>query len=128
MTDDRFYKRAGPFALGDIAGQVGGRLASPGDAAIVIHDVADLKAASEVPPNDSKGTGAVTATYDTASKKFTYTITYMNLTGAATAAHFHGPAAVGAQSFCATNFRPMYPHSWDSGSIFSIGSMRKLKT
>jgi UDP-3-O-[3-hydroxymyristoyl] glucosamine N-acyltransferase len=45
MTDDRFYKRAGPFALGDIAGQVGGRLASLGDAAIVIHDVADLKAA-----------------------------------------------------------------------------------
>ena len=29
---------------------------------------ADLKAATEVPPNDSKGTGAVDATYDTTSK------------------------------------------------------------
>jgi UDP-3-O-[3-hydroxymyristoyl] glucosamine N-acyltransferase len=47
MTDDRFYKRAGPFALGDIAGQVGGRLASPDAAAIVIYDVADLKTATD---------------------------------------------------------------------------------
>lgn len=54
---------------------------------------ADLKAASEVPPNDSKGTGAVDATYDTTSKKLSWTITYAGLTGPATAAHFHGPAA-----------------------------------
>ena len=53
---------------------------------------ADLKASSEVPANDSKGTGALTATYDTASKKLTYTVTYKDLTGPATAAHFHGPA------------------------------------
>ena len=56
---------------------------------------ADLKAASEVPPNDSKGTGAVDATYDTTSKKLTWTITYSGLTGPATAAHFHGPAEAG---------------------------------
>jgi len=60
--------------------------------------VADLKGSTEVPPNDTKGTGAVTATYDTASKKFTYTATYMNLTGPAKAAHFHGPAAAGANA------------------------------
>jgi hypothetical protein len=53
---------------------------------------ADLKAASEVPGNDSKGMGALTATYDTASKKFTYSVTYSGLSGPATAAHFHGPA------------------------------------
>ncbi|MGB2596417.1 MAG: CHRD domain-containing protein, partial [Pseudolabrys sp.] len=33
---------------------------------------ADLKASSEVPPTDSKGTGSVTATYDTASKKLSW--------------------------------------------------------
>ena len=60
--------------------------------------VADLTASKEVPPNDSKGTGAVTASYDTASKKFTYTATYMGLSGPATAAHFHGPAEVGANA------------------------------
>ncbi len=59
---------------------------------------ATLEASSEVPPNDSKGTGAVTATYDTASKKLTYTATYTGLSGPATAAHFHGPAAVGANA------------------------------
>ncbi len=53
---------------------------------------ADLKASSEVPGNDSKGTGALTATYDTASKKLTYSVTYKDLSGPATAAHFHGPA------------------------------------
>jgi CHRD domain len=59
---------------------------------------ADLKAATEVPPNDSKGTGAVDAKYDTTSKKFSWTITYSGLTGPATAAHFHGPAAAGANA------------------------------
>ena len=53
---------------------------------------ADLKASSQVPANDSKGTGTLTATYDTASKKLTYTVNYKDLSGPATAAHFHGPA------------------------------------
>ena len=53
---------------------------------------ADLKSSTEVPPNDSKGSGALTATYDTASKKLTYSATYSGLTGDATAAHVHGPA------------------------------------
>jgi hypothetical protein len=59
---------------------------------------ADLKGSSEVPPNDSKGTGTVTASYDTATKKLTYTVTYQDLSGPATAAHFHGPAAPGANA------------------------------
>lgn len=66
--------------------------------AAVVNYAADLKAASEVPANDSKGTGAVTAAFDTASKKFTYSATYSGLTGPATAAHFHGPAAAGANA------------------------------
>ena len=41
---------------------------------------ADLKAATEVPAIDSKGAGMLTATYDTASKKLTYTATYKDLT------------------------------------------------
>jgi hypothetical protein len=53
---------------------------------------ADLKPSSEVPANDSKGSGMLTATYDTASKKLTYSATYKDLSGPATAAHFHGPA------------------------------------
>jgi len=53
---------------------------------------ADLKSSAEVPPVDGKASGALTATYDTATKKLTYTATYKDLTGPATAAHFHGPA------------------------------------
>ena len=55
-----------------------------------------LNGAAEVPPNDSKGTGMAEATYDTASKKLAWTITYSGLSSPATAAHFHGPADVGA--------------------------------
>jgi hypothetical protein len=57
---------------------------------------AEMTAAKEVPPNNSTGTGAVQATYDTDTKMLTWTITYSGLSGDATAAHFHGPAAEGA--------------------------------
>ena len=53
---------------------------------------------NEVPPTTSTGTGDVLATLDTGSKKLTYTMTYEGLTGPATAAHFHGPAAAGANA------------------------------
>ena len=56
---------------------------------------ATLAAAEEVPPTQSTGTGTVQATYDTDTKVFTYTVEYSGLTGEATAAHFHGPAAPG---------------------------------
>lgn len=56
---------------------------------------ATLSGAEEVPANDSTGTGTVEATFDTETNVFTYTIEYSGLTGDATAAHFHGPAAPG---------------------------------
>jgi hypothetical protein len=59
---------------------------------------ATLTAANQVPPNASKGTGALTSTYDTTTKKFTWTVTYSGLSGPPTAAHFHGPAAAGANA------------------------------
>ena len=59
---------------------------------------ADLTGAAEVPPVTSKGTGTLAATYDPASKKLTYTVNYKDLSGPATAAHFHGPAAAGANA------------------------------
>jgi hypothetical protein len=50
---------------------------------------ASLTSSAEVPPTASKGTGSVTATYDTASKKLSWKGTYKDLSGPATAAHFH---------------------------------------
>lgn len=82
---------------------------TPAAFAEVVNYKADLKASSEVPANDSKGTGALTATYDTASKKLTYSVTYKDLTGPATAAHFHGPAAAGANAGVAVPVKDMTP-------------------
>jgi hypothetical protein len=56
---------------------------------------ADLTGPAEAPPTDSKGTGTLSATYDTATKTLTWTVDYSGLTGPAMAAHFHGPAPVG---------------------------------
>jgi len=56
---------------------------------------ADLDGASEVPPTTSQGTGNLTATYDTTSKKLAWKGTVSGLSGNATAAHFHGPAEPG---------------------------------
>lgn len=66
--------------------------ASPSMAANV-NLKADLKGASEVPPVDSKGTGSVTATFDTASKKLSWKGSVTGLSGPATAAHFHSGEA-----------------------------------
>jgi len=56
---------------------------------------ASLSASKEVPPAKSSGTGEVTASYDTASKKLAWKGTYSGLTGPATMAHFHGPSGPG---------------------------------
>jgi hypothetical protein len=56
---------------------------------------AELKGASEVPPTTSSGTGNLTATYDTTSKKLSWKGNVSGLSGNATAAHFHGPAEPG---------------------------------
>ncbi|HTX50778.1 MAG TPA: CHRD domain-containing protein [Caulobacteraceae bacterium] len=66
--------------------------------AATLHFSTTLKGGDEVPPTDSKGTGKVSATLDTASKRFSYTVTYSGLTGPATMAHFHGPALAGANA------------------------------
>ncbi len=66
--------------------------------AATLHFTATLSAADEVPANDSKGVGTVSATLDTATKAFEYTVTYSGLTGPASMAHFHGPAMAGANA------------------------------
>lgn len=63
-------------------------LAAPALAAS-INLKADLKSSNEVPPVDSKGTGSMTATFDTASKQLSWKGSVTGLSGPATAAHFH---------------------------------------
>jgi hypothetical protein len=56
---------------------------------------ADLEPSSEVPPRVSHGHGMLNATFDTKTQSLQWTVTYEGLSGAPTAAHFHGPAPVG---------------------------------
>ncbi len=56
---------------------------------------ATLSGTQEVPPTASAGKGEVDVTYDAATKALSWQGTYSDLTGPATAAHFHGAAAVG---------------------------------
>ena len=60
-----------------------------------INFKASLRASEEVPPNASKGTGTLHASYDTASKQLFFSVNYAGLSGNATGAHFHGPADPG---------------------------------
>lgn len=71
-------------------------LAGPGFAhAETVALKSDLQTSGEVPPTTGKGHGALEATYDTSSRLLRWTVTYADLTGPASAAHFHGPAPAG---------------------------------
>jgi hypothetical protein len=57
-----------------------------------------LRAANEVPPNSSKASGSVDAVFNKDTNLFRWKVNFRGLTGPATAAHFHGPAAVGSNA------------------------------
>lgn len=82
------------LCVGTAAGAALLASAAPSYAATVTFK-ADLKAASEVPPNQSAGAGSVTASFDPATKELSWSGSYSGLTGPVTAAHIHGPAEPG---------------------------------
>jgi hypothetical protein len=59
---------------------------------------ANLTGAAEVPPVQTTGQGNATVTLNKASKTLSWNVAYRGLTGPARAAHFHGPAAAGANA------------------------------
>src|SRR5580704_6421288 len=78
-------------------------LVSAGAHAATVQLKADLKASAEVPPKDSAGMGTLTGTLNTETNEFKYHVEFSGLTGPAVAAHFHRPAAAGA------NAKPQLP-------------------
>jgi hypothetical protein len=54
-----------------------------------------LAGAQQVPPVDTADTGTAELTYDPATRVLTWNVSYSGLSGPATMAHFHGPAAAG---------------------------------
>src|ERR1022692_3096329 len=85
-------------------------LATPSMAAMM-NFKASLSGKSEVPANTTAGSGSVTAAYDTDSKKLTWKGSYSGLTGPATAAHFHGPAAEGKNAGVMVPISPAFEGS-----------------
>ena len=82
-------------------------IASPSQAETMQFN-ADLKGSSQVPPSQTSGIGTVTVTYDSVTKRLSWKGNYSALSRPATAAHIHGPTAVG------TNARLVF---WISESI-----------
>ncbi len=59
---------------------------------------ATLSGTAEVPANPSAAAGRLDATFDKAKNTLRWTVTYSGLSGAATMAHFHGPALANANA------------------------------
>ncbi len=85
--------------------------------ASMVNFKATLSGKDEVPPTASAGTGSVTATYDTNSKKLTWKGSYSGLTGPATAAHFHGPAPSGKNADVMVPISPNGPSFEGSATL-----------
>jgi Cu/Zn superoxide dismutase len=82
-----------PFAAG--LALAAAFVTAPPAMAEMVKMAATLEASQEVPPNDSAAKGTADITFDTETRKLDWTIEYSGLTGDATGAHFHGPAAAG---------------------------------
>ncbi|MGI9168994.1 MAG: CHRD domain-containing protein [Caulobacteraceae bacterium] len=74
---------------------MGAILSAGTGSAEVVHFKASLNGASETPPKTTKASGAADITLDTVARVLSWKIDYAGLSGPATAAHFHGPAAPG---------------------------------
>ena len=72
-------------------------VATPAFAEVLDYKVM-LDGASVSPAADTKATGTADVKIDTDAKTITWTITDKDLTGPPTMAHFHGPAAKGANA------------------------------
>lgn len=57
-----------------------------------------LTGAAEVPPTPTAGAGTLDANLDRSTGLLRWKLTYSGLTGAATMAHFHGPALPGSNA------------------------------
>jgi len=57
-----------------------------------------LRSANEVPPIATSGGGSVDAAFNKDTMQLRWKVSYSGLTGNATAGHFHGPAALGANA------------------------------
>jgi hypothetical protein len=92
-----------------------------------VHFTASLDGASETPPNTSAGKGAADLTLNTDSKTLTWTVTYSDLSGPATMAHLHGPAAVGAAAGVQVPLTPPLDSPMKGAAALTDGQIGDLR-
>lgn len=94
--------------------------AAPRADAVLISLQASIDGLQETPPVATPATGSASITFDTVSKLLSWTITYQDLVGTMTNAHFHGPAAPGVGPAAVVLGIPLSPGGATSGSF--VGS------
>ena len=101
MTTRRDFSRFG-FASFSAAALVALGLAGCGTkmpaASNMVAFTTQLRGANEVPPIVSSGSGSVDAAFNKDTMQLKWKVNFSGMTGPATAGHFHGPAAVGANA------------------------------
>lgn len=89
------------IALGLVAAAIVGLPCAQG---AVMAYKGTLNGASEVPPTNTKGSGAAAVNADPATKQVSWSVSYTGLSGPATAAHIHCGAPAGANAGVAVDF------------------------
>jgi hypothetical protein len=102
MLSRRPLLRLSVFALAALAS--GCSLLPRDDAAHLATFTTRLAGTNEVPPVTTMATGTVDAVLDKRTRELRWKMSFRNLSGPATAAHFHGPAAIGANAGVALGF------------------------
>ena len=85
-----------------------------------------LRGANEVPPNASSGSGSVDAAFNKDTMKLSWKVNYSGMTGNPTAGHFHGPAAVGANSGVALGWTNPITNGMEGGATLTAAQTADL--
>jgi CHRD domain len=107
-------------ACAPAADAMAGEDAMAGDAMMEASYTATLAGAAEVPPVETAATGS--ATIAVKGMEMTLTGTYEGLSGAAQAAHIHGPAPEGA------NADVLFPLTFTEGATAGSGTLSGAAT
>ena len=78
-----------------------------------------MTGANEVPPVMTNATGTVYAQLNTDTRLLKWKVSYTGLSGPATMAHFHGPAAIGANAKVTLPFRPPVTSPFEGQAILT---------
>jgi hypothetical protein len=87
---------------------------------------ASLSGISEVPPVPTQGMGEAEVWLNKQTNVLKWKVIYSGLTGPATAAHFHGPAAAGVNAGVVVPFQPPYTSPIEGQATITAQQAKEL--